>query len=339
MKTGARGEYSVGDIDRLGTWLVSATAPPSLDPPESSADRRLGWAQTFYSGATDPHLAAKIPMQPGGDLRNLDIRLVTVPVHQVRGRVLDAAGNPAPNATVTWHKGLGPKLDQVTRSDGTFAFASVPEGESRLTVTSDRDGVRMWAGESIEVKGRDAEPAELSLTPPITLHGKRVGEAPEGVPAPPAAPDVVLAYDAGALGHDNSVPSLPIGHADEKGDFTLRVYPGPYHLFVLGPETTPYYLDSIRLGNLDALAAQDIPILSGATPLLVTFQYGGGSVRGTVESCGTGRVLLIPIDSLLRRVNLACEPHCLRPKRAVRIYRGQAGRLLWCRDAGRHCPR
>ena len=92
------------------------------------------------------------------------------------------------------------------------------------------------------------------------------------------------------------------------GDFTIpNVYPG--HQVIISTYTRgPYYLESIRLGELDAIASE-IPAVSGAQSLTVTYKYGGGSVHGTIEDCGTARVMLIPRDPALRRVEFLRETH------------------------------
>jgi len=88
-KTNEKGEYSVTDLDAPGTWLLSATAPLSWKPPESRDDQRLDWAQTFYPGVTDHQLAERVMARVGGEISNLDIKLAAVPVHRIRGVVLD----------------------------------------------------------------------------------------------------------------------------------------------------------------------------------------------------------------------------------------------------------
>jgi uncharacterized GH25 family protein len=299
-KTGAKGEYIMGDPDVPGTWLLSATAPSSWNPPEPRDDQPLGWAQTFYPGVTDPQLAARVIVSGGDELSNLDIKLAAVPVHRIRGTVLNVRGDPVPNASVTLSKGFGPSLDEDSKDDGTFEFAPVTDDEWRLSTTVDQDGVKLWAAQSVLIKGHDLENIELRLTAPFSIHGKIVMEVPDGV-LPPKPPMVMVAFNAGAA-QVADTGRMIAGNPDGKGGFTIRnVYPGPYQIQML-PETAPapYYLDSIRLGGQDALES-DVPILSESLPLTVTYQLGGGTVRGTIEACGAGRVLLIPQDPALRR--------------------------------------
>jgi len=107
------------------------------------------------------------------------------------------------------------------------------------------------------------------------------------------------------------------GRADPgaKGDFTIaNMYPGAYEILpaFFAPPPAPYYLDSIRLGERDALDA-GVPIESGALPITIAYKLNGGTVRGTVEACGAGEILLIPQDGALRRDGFihrtSCDPN------------------------------
>jgi len=295
-KTNEKGEYSVTDLDVPGAWLLSAIAPSSWKPPESRDGQRLDWAQTFYPGVTDPQLAERVMVRIGGEISNLDIKLAAVPVHRIRGVVLDVSGNPAPKATVTLGKGIGsPALIRNTRGDGTFEFETVAEGEWRISTNVDQGVPKLWAVQWVQLKAHDLENLELRPAAPFAIQGKIVMEVPEGAPAP-NPPSVILAFTAGAAGlADRPADAFPTGIPNAKGDFQIRnVYPGPYQILP-GPSPPQYYLDSIRIGGHDALES-GVEILPGAQPLTVAYKLGGGTVRGTVEKCAGGTVRLLPRD-------------------------------------------
>jgi hypothetical protein len=310
-KTNEKGEYSVTDVRVPGPWRVSATAPLSWTPPEPRDDRRLGWAQTFYPGVTDPQLAAEVMVRPGGDLWNVDIKLAAVPVHRIRGVLLDLGGDPAPKVTVALSKGFGPVVRQDTKNDGTFEFASVVDDEWRVSASVNKDGVKLWAAQWIRLKDDDLNNVELRLAAPFSIHGKAVTEVPDGLPAP-KLPTIEIGLAAGA-----GLPSDPQGNTfqtsdtDGQGEFTIEdVFPGPYLIEVFADSpTAPYYLDSIRLGSREALDS-DVPIVSDARPVTVTYKLGGGTVRGNIEACGAARVLLIPQDPARRRRNFILSTSC-----------------------------
>jgi hypothetical protein len=117
----------------LPAWLVSAAAV-----------QQPGWVQTFYPGATDPQLAARIPANPGSEHWNLDIRLAAAPAHKIRGELVDPGGRPVSNTQVAIYNGLGPDLQQTTGNDGAFEFGPVADGAWRLWTKLDRGGVNLW---------------------------------------------------------------------------------------------------------------------------------------------------------------------------------------------------
>ena len=308
-QTGDKGDYSISDIDAPGPWLLSATAPPSWNPPGSREGERFGWAQAFYPSATDPQLGTKLLVLPGDELWNLDIKLTALPVHRILGRILNVRGDPLPKASVTLGNGLGPSLHQETTIDGTFAFGSVPDGEWRLSARADRDGVKLWAGQPLQIKRRDLEDVEMRLTQPFSIHGRIEMKVSEGALTPklPELPDIVMDH-AGAKLEDT--PPTAIGEADGKGGFTFQpVYPGPHRIAILSMHPGPYYLDSIRLGDQDALVP-GVPILSDAQPLTLTYKLDGGTVRGIIEGCASARILLLPQDPALRRGEFLRETNC-----------------------------
>jgi len=310
VQTSEKGDYTIADVDYAGPWVLSATAPSSLRAPDSAGDRPLGWAQTFYPGTADAQAGARLHLQPGSDLSNLDIKLAAVPVHRIRGRVLDEGGDPAPRAAVTLYNGFGPSLDHLTDQDGAFEFPAIPDGEWRLSAKRDRDRVTLWTAQPVQIQDRDLDNVELRMTPPFSLHGTILFDRPEGVPAPEGDLATVIAgYTAGKFGGDQTCPARPTDHPYGKGDFTIQLYPGPHHVDLIEPPPAQFYLDSIRLGGQDALTS-DVTILSDAQPLTVTYKFGGGSVQGAIDGCGAGRVLLLPQDPALRRHEFLREANC-----------------------------
>ena len=295
-RTDEKGEYSIADLDAPGSWVVSATAPATLKAPDSDDGERLGWAQTFYPGVADPRDAVRVMT---GSEQFLDIKLAAIPVHRVRGTVLDERGDPVAKAVVTLSKGfVSESVHENSKEDGTFEFASVPNADWMISTKLSRDGALLWAMQAAPVKGRDVERIELRLTGPFSVHGKIVMEVPEGAAAP-KAPGVMLAYNGGS----GSIESVETQRefldsaAEGKNGFAIqKVYPGQY--MIVANEPPPgYYVESIRLGDREAVEA-DVPISSGFQTLTVIYKLGGGTVRG---DCGAGRVVLIPTDAMLRR--------------------------------------
>ncbi len=164
-----------------------------------------------------------------------------------------------PGAQVAIYNGLGPHLQQTSGSDGAFEFGPVGDGAWRLWAKLDRGGVKLWTGQSVEVKDHDLDAVELPLAAPFALPGRIVFERPEGAPFPADLPNVIFTYNAGAFGGETTIPLRPIGHPEESGAFTVQLYPGPYRVDILDSPAGPYYLDSVRLGDVDASATTPFP--------------------------------------------------------------------------------
>lgn len=313
-KTNEKGEYSRTEQLPAGTVTVSATPPSSWKAPESRDGQDLGWTQTFYPDATDEALALAVPLGPGGEAADLNIKLAPVPVHRLRGVVLDLRGEPVAKASVNL---LGTvAFKQETKSDGTFEFRSLASGEWGISSSVLQDGIRLWAGEIVEVKDRDAEKVELRLTTPFSVPGKMIVVSGDGTVAGKSAGAALLEYSGNRAG----VAKMPTGplfpefvilasQGEKNGDFTIKnVYPGTY-MIVTSYASAQYYVDSIKVGDRDAMGV-DVPILSGALPIVVTYKTDGGKVRGTVEACGSGGVLLVAQESALRRSEFLPEGNC-----------------------------
>lgn len=231
-------------------------------------------------------------------------------MHRLHGRVLDTHGDPAFKVAVTLYNGLGLTFDQVTDKDGTFEFPAIASAAWRLWAKLDRDGVKLWTAQSIQMGDGDGVNLELRLAPPFSLRGNLVFERPDGVPAPDDdLPNVIANHTAAEFGNDQTCPTRSIGHADEKGAFTIQLCAGLHHIDIIEPPPPQFYLDSVRLGARDALVS-DISILSDAQPLTVTYKFGGGSVQGMIDACAGGRVLLFPQDPALRRHEFLRETNC-----------------------------
>ena len=298
---GSDGEFASDNLEAWpGTWMLAAAAPPDLPHPPVRDGQRYGWATTLYPRATDPQLAEQINIRPGDQSRKFEIKLAEVPVYRVRGDILDADGEPAPHVRLNLGNGDGPAFEATTKDDGAFEFASVPNGRWRLSARVVNDeGETLWAARWIEVKQADWDELELRLTRPFSLQGRIDMRVPKGITAPKltATRDVVLDYEGNDQMQDTP-HAVPVRDGDTGLDFRV-IYPGAYRVRILTPPSPGYYLDSIWYGGLDALK-QEILIESGSQPLVITYAYGGGTVRGTMEECGSRPVILLPADPALR---------------------------------------
>jgi hypothetical protein len=306
-KTGENGEYRLDDFDSPGKWVISAIAPESLTPPQSSDDRRLGWQQTFYPGVADQQLAAWLTVQPGADISGMDFKLASAPVHLVRGRAVDEHGQPA-KATVLLYNGLGAKFVKTSSGDGSFELGPAGEGRWQLSGMLNRTAA-LWAVVLLDIKGRDIENLELRLAAPFVVQGNVLWETPGGVAPPDLPPDVVLVFK-GSTYDMPTAPRTPIGRPGDNGSLTFSdVYPGDYEIVFLNAAPPPFYLDSICYGSQDAMTSF-VHLVSDGPAFTATFKFGGGTVQGAIEGCTGAHVALVPRDPALRRPDLARETRC-----------------------------
>jgi hypothetical protein len=205
--------------------------------------------------------------------------------------------------------GFSPSFDLETKDDGTFDFPAVTPANWGLFANAKVDGVKLWAAEPVHV-GREDVDREIRLLQPVTLRGKVTIQAPDGMPPPDNLDTLaVLLVPVTGIALQEALPIVH-GQPDENRNLTFDdVYPGPYRVMILEPPKGPYYLESVRFGDRDVIASE-FTIASGGQPLTVTYKYGGGSVSGTVDGCGTGRVVLVPVDPWLRREGLVRDTNC-----------------------------
>jgi hypothetical protein len=319
----AQGRFEVKVMP--GAYMFSVVAPPELKPPvPEEGGPVLAWIRTYYPGVAAPDAASKVAVLPGAQI-SLELKLLAVPAHVVRGVVLYPDGTPAPKASIV----LGDLYRAVpvpSKDDGSFEFPAVPEGEWRLMAEAERGGVKLRAHEWIEVTRHDVENVKLRLTPPVALRGKVIMEAPKDGSTLRPMP-FILSLRGGHVMDDTDRMAGPgevaLIEPDLKGGILDRdyAYPGTYGLSApLQPPPPPYYLDAIRIGDVDVLL-QDVEIATDAN-ITVVYKTDGGSVAGKAEGCASGGVLLVPADPARRRPGLsysgACDANDRYEVRAVR---------------------
>ena len=202
-------------------------------------------------GAAFREQAAPIAVRVGGDLLGLEIKLQSVPMHAVRGVLLNADGAPVPKGAVAlWD--TGPRRDAAYRAeskaDGTFEFAAVVDGDWRLSATLASGGVELRADEWIAVKGREIEGVKLRLSPPFTVRGRVILETRQGMPSP-ALPEVTVIRQHGGqiLFQGMSILSA---RPEADGRFRFEdLYPGNYRV-IPGAPPPLFYVSDVRLGDM-----------------------------------------------------------------------------------------
>ena len=286
-----------------GAYRLWAQAPKSLERPPEKNGSRMIWAPTFYPGATEPAAAAVLTVTAGANLFEQEVRLQAVPVHRIRGVLMDVSGAPVKSVPVTLgsNQGLSFKAEDresraTTAADGSFEFPDVNDGIWRLSANLESPAGTLRAFTAQTMAGHDLDRVELRLTAPFSIKGVLVSTKP-------VRSLVMLAPEGGG-----SV--FYQGHPDDSGAFTIEgVYPGRYTIRPISPGA-PDYLASIRLGDREVPPGQLLDIVSGALPLTVTYKSDGGTLRGTVEDCASGTVVVYPRDRDLQLAEFRRTAQC-----------------------------
>jgi carboxypeptidase family protein len=302
-ETDAKGNFELDSVIPVNSnYILSAAAPPDWKAPGPDPDtgQSRGWVRTFYPGAVFREQAVPIAVRVGGDLLGLEIKLLNVPMYAVRGVLLDPDGAPvAKGAVALWD--TGPRREAAYRaeskSDGTVEFAAVVEGDWRCSATLASGGVELRADEWIAVKGREIDGLKLRLSTPITVTGRVILETRQGGPLP-VPPEVTLIRQHGGQILFQGMTILS-ARPEPDGRFRFEgLYPGNYRVLAGAPPPL-FYVSDVRLGDTPVL--EEVEFSAGSPELTIYYKANGGTVRGTVEKCGSGQVWLVPHEAPARR--------------------------------------
>lgn len=162
-----------------GSYYLSVTVGQQMISmvPERT-DERVGYAPTYYPGASDVGAAQRVTVAAGQTIADLTISLVPARVAQVSGRVIDVRGEPATAGMVMAMTRASPVMAApragAIRGDGTFSINGVPPGEYvlRATVPSTGASVATQAVATVSVDGQDVTGVELVPPPRVVLAGR-----------------------------------------------------------------------------------------------------------------------------------------------------------------------
>jgi hypothetical protein len=302
-ETDGKGNFELGSVIPLNSnYTLSAAPPQDWKPPAPDPDtgQPRGWVRTFYPGVAFRDQAAPIAPRVGGELLGLEIKLLAVPMHSVKGVLLNQDGSPVPKAALAlWE--TGPRRDAAyhaqSKPDGTFEFPAVGDGDWRISANLTSGGVELLADEWIAIKGREIGGVKLRLNPPFKLSGRVILETRQGMP-PPEPPEVILIKQhLGQLLFEG--PSILSASPGPDGRFHFGdLYPGTYRIAPGAPPPL-FYADAIRLGETPVL--DEVELTAASPEVTIFYKTNGGTVRGTVEKCGTGQVWLVSQEAGPRR--------------------------------------
>lgn len=205
--TNDRGEYRLVGI-RPGDYFVLALAPEPREPAwRNPAGLRVAYADTFYPSATDPSAAAQLSLGFADVRRDISTTRATVPVFEVKGHVIDEAGQRSSGGFVqAMRRGAlrpgGLEAQALIQPDGSFVLTNVRPGHYSLRAlradSEPRGGSvaeremsqpRTVAGVVVNVTNDDLTDIQLTTSAPVRVHGSIVFD--DTTAARSIAPDAV----------------------------------------------------------------------------------------------------------------------------------------------------
>jgi hypothetical protein len=272
-----------------------ATRPVGSGLPDTEA-----YLPIFFPGTADESAATLVELQPGAEVRSIDIRVTPARAFRVRGVVLNGATRqPVAGAQVQMFSvSDGSTRLFLTNADamGMFVIPRVPAGPYALAALTGAIGRLLH----VELRETDID-ATLELQPLYNITGRVVGPSP-------GALQVRLRLDYPIP----NPPQLNTAPAPD-GSFTFRgVPPGDYRVFVapmlLPDAPTPpaipatlrsSYVKSMRLGGVDLLNETLRLENPPDSPIEIQIATDPGSVNGRVvngrgEPVTAATVVLVP---------------------------------------------
>jgi hypothetical protein len=161
------------------TVIVESNGSKMVATPES------GYVSAFYPGTLSAADAARIRVHAGDEFGPVDFVMARLRLSNVRGVLLDPAGQPVSRGTITLRRADTPaggkSMSRPTRPDGTFELYDVPPGDYSLVVHRYDDGVAQFAFIPLAV-AQDVDGLVVRLQNGVSIQGHVIFEG-----APPAS--------------------------------------------------------------------------------------------------------------------------------------------------------
>ena len=330
------GDYVIAAVatDASGLRFPSARNSPASSLASQAGSTFMGRTNpTFYPAALDLAAAEIVRVAPGGDVRGIDVSLVSRPWSRVEGRVVDPSGQPSPYAQaeiglVSLPAELRPMLGlqrMTPLADGSFAFM-MPTGRYVIAARGSGvaiPGVRLtsrhfWGQSEVTVTGFDVNDVVVRLEEGATISGTVTfagGEPPRTERHDFAVAAIPERDTPGAI-----VASIPAG-VNRDGTFTIvGVVPGRYTLMAMAVFGDQQW--SVAQAIADGRNVIDHPLevragqsISGVTVLMAdrrteltcTVQDASGATTTAYA------IAVVPDNPALRRVGSARMPAPARP--------------------------
>jgi len=282
-----------GENQQLGVSGIAGLEALMFGAGYSTANRiAQNYTTTYYPGVADENSARPIDVQPGADLRGIDLLVSPQQSYRVRGRVVDSrTGQPPPTASVSINVQtpdpssilLGGFLGAASNyrpADGSFEFQNVSAGTYTVSASipnppqqrpvdfnnlspAERQAysqslqaaelARPKASVTAKVVNGDVDGVLLTLGVSGSLTGRIRVESAAGAPAGLGFVRVQLRGGPGPANDILSGGGPQSRPVTAEGTFRIdNVWPGEYRLLV-GGLPQGFYVKEARLGETDVL--------------------------------------------------------------------------------------
>jgi hypothetical protein len=311
----------------------TARAPLGFQPGAPPSDTEA-WVPMYFPGTANEEAASVIDLAAGANVRGIDLVIAPIKPRRIRGTVVDALGQPAPNAQIFRSLNSPPSnafsTEMVDPVRGIFDIRGVvPGGYTLLAISGDRAGKLV-----LDVGDTDLEDIRIPLAAPISLTGRLSIDG-----RPLGTEDPAMASFRVSLRPDPLIPGMPIpaSAVSSNGAFTFsQVLPGNYLVTVqpfqsappvasgqrgnampppgpplqrgggpapsmpLPPAMQNAYVKSIRVGASDVLNAGLNVTAQTMESLEIVIGTGSGTVSGDVGRVPNATVVLVPAARMRR---------------------------------------
>jgi hypothetical protein len=168
-KTDRQGDFQLTGLPP-GEYVISTTPAGPLNTAQSNSRQGPTYSPIYYPNVLDPSEATPLPMRPGTNVADLNVRLVHT--FTISGTVVDALRERHRASTVTlWSRALGATVQRpqnaTIRPDGSFEFPGVPPGEYEIVAIVAFDGLQPAAATAKASASRFSNPLIPPPRPPV----------------------------------------------------------------------------------------------------------------------------------------------------------------------------
>jgi hypothetical protein len=197
------------DGDHVGGFVLQR---PGLQLPPAPDGRLLGFANTFYPGASRPAEAASIALASGESRTAIDFVVRLAPTVTVSGRV-DGPSGPMAHLALSLLP-AGGSIDDfartgsataITNAAGEFSFLALLPGEYTLSSTlaliineSMGEGQSLWASQALSVGEKGIANLTITMQPGLPMSGRVEFRSTSGTTNRPSARQFLSLQPIGA---------------------------------------------------------------------------------------------------------------------------------------------